>query len=243
MKDTLIIIPAFNEEKGIRQVLERLKSLDDQADVFVVNDGSKDDTYRILKEEQSGFFVTHPINLGYGAALQTAYKYAVKKGYRYVAQFDADGQHDPEDLRRLIAELRKDEADVVIGSRVLGDPGFSPGFRKRMALFWFRSMIRLLIRRKITDPTSGLKGFNRDVFQYLADSQTFPMDFPDADMIIHMHFMGFDIREIPIRSHERKEGTSMHAGLYRQFVYMLKVTLSILVICVHHLVAKRRRTL
>lgn len=242
MKDTLIVIPAFNEEKGIRQVLERLRALDDQADVFVVNDGSKDGTYRILKEEQTGFFVTHPINLGYGAALQTAYKYAVNKGYRYVAQFDADGQHHPDDLRRLMAELRKDEADVVIGSRVLGDPTFSPGFRKRIALLWFRSMIRLLTRRKITDPTSGLKGFNRTVFQYLATSQTFPMDFPDADMIIHMYYLGYAIKEIPIQSREREQGTSMHAGLYRQLVYMLKVTLSILVVCVHHLVAKRRRT-
>lgn len=242
MKDTLIIIPAFNEEKGIKKVLERLKELEELADVFVVNDGSKDRTHDILREEQDGFFVTHPINLGYGAALQTAYKYAAKKGYRYVAQFDADGQHHTDDLRKLIEELRKNEDDVLIGSRVLGDPKFSPGFRKQIALFWFRTMIRLITRRKITDPTSGLKGFNRTVFQYLATSQTFPMDFPDADMIIHMHFMGYRIREIPIRSQARQEGTSMHAGLYRQMVYVLKVTLSILVVCVHHLIAGRGRS-
>ncbi|WP_274364173.1 glycosyltransferase family 2 protein [Paenibacillus thermotolerans] len=241
MKDTLIVIPAYNEERGIGKVLESLKGFDDRADVLVVNDGSRDRTLDILFG-QTQVFVSHPVNLGYGAALQTAYKYAASKGYKYVVQFDADGQHHPEDLRRLIREMRENSADVVIGSRVLGDSAYSPGLRKSIALLWFRAMITLLTRRRVTDPTSGLKGLSSRVFSYYAASRHFPMDFPDADMIIDMLLRGFTIREFPIGSQKRTEGVSMHSGLFRQLFYMLKVTLSIVTVLIHHQ-SDRRKTL
>ena len=232
-KDTLIIIPAYNEEKNIGQVLQRLEGFDDHADILIVDDGSSDRTPEILSK-QSNSYISHPINLGYGAALQTAYKYASRKGYNYVVQFDADGQHHMDDLRRLMYEMRMGMEDVVIGSRVLGDPSYRPGIRKSIAFGWFRTMIRLFTRQKVTDPTSGLKGFSRRAFVYYADSPDFPSDFPDADTIIHMILRGFKVREFPIRSQHREEGTSMHAGLYRQIVYMLKVTLSIIAVVLHY---------
>lgn len=241
MKDTLIVIPAFNEEKGIGQVLESLQRFDDRVDVLVVNDGSRDRTYDILNH-QAERFVSHPINLGYGAALQTAYKYASTRDYKYVVQFDADGQHHLEDLRALIAEMRKGTDDIVIGSRVLGDPDYSPGLRKRIAFLWFRSIIRILSGKKVTDPTSGLKGLSRRVFSYYAYSLSFPIDYPDADTIIHMLYQGFTLREIPIRSLERRAGISMHSGTIRHAVYMFKVTLSIFAVFIHHLVVDRRKT-
>lgn len=241
MKDTLIVIPAYNEEKGIGQVLESLKDFDGQAEVLVVNDGSRDKTHDILRGQTHGY-VSHPVNLGYGAALQTAYKYAAAKGYKYVVQFDADGQHNPGDLRRLIHEMRENTADVVIGSRVLGDASYSPGIRKSVALLWFRTIIRLLTRKNVTDPTSGLKGLNSRVFSYYAASRHFPMDFPDADMVIDMLLRGFTVREFPILSQNRAEGESMHSGLLKQMFYMLKVTLSIMAVLVHHQ-SDRRKTL
>jgi len=238
-KDTLIIIPAYNEERNIGQVLRSLEEIDEHTDILVINDGSRDRTQEILRQ-QTHTYLSHPINLGYGAALQTAYKYASRKGYRYVVQFDADGQHHLDDLRKLIEEIRLDTDDVIIGSRVLGDPEYRPGIRKSIAFRWFRTMIRLFARQRVTDPTSGLKGFSRRAFAFYADSQDFPSDFPDADTIIHMILRGFKIREIPIRSQHREEGTSMHAGMYRQMVYMLKVTLSILAVVLHDRFLERR---
>lgn len=240
MKDTLIIIPAYNEEKGINGVLTSLDRFDYNTDVLVVNDGSIDRTAEIVLQHQA-YLISHPINLGYGAALQTAFRFAVSRKYAYVVQFDADGQHHCDDLRQLIEEMRKDTDDVVIGSRVLGDPSYAPGVRKRIAFFWFISMIRLLTGKRVTDPTSGLRGLSRRIFSYYATSSSFPNDFPDADTIIHMFYQGFRIREFPIRSQARQVGISMHSGLFKHAIYMLKVTLSIIAILVHHLIFDRRK--
>lgn len=242
MVDTLIIIPAFNEEKGIQAVLESLHGFDSHAHVLVVNDGSLDNTLEIISKQQNVLIASHPINLGYGAALQTAYKYASSKGYKYVVQFDADNQHDLSDLRQLIAEMRKDTDDIVIGSRVMGEPKFYPGFRKKIAFWWFTSLIRLLTRKKMTDPTSGLRGLSNRSFTYYSSSNSFPHDFPDADTIIHMILQGFQLREFPIGSKQRLEGTSMHNGILKHAVYMLKVTLSIFVIMMQRRVLDRRKT-
>lgn len=240
MKDTLIIIPAYNEENGINAVLSSLNQFEDTADVLVVNDGSMDRTAEIVRQHQV-FLISHPINLGYGAALQTAFRFAKLKGYTYIVQFDADGQHHCDDLHRLIEEMHMNTADVVIGSRVLGDPQFAPGIRKRIAFFWFISVIRLLTSNKVTDPTSGLRGLSRRTFSYYATSASFPNDFPDADTIIHMYYQGFKIREVPIRSQARQVGISMHSGILKHAVYMLKVTLSIAVVLINHLIFDRRK--
>mgnify|MGYP000294838887 FL=1 len=239
MKDTLIIIPAFNEENGIDDVLRGLEAIDGNVEILVIDDGSSDKTLEIVKQHQV-HHVSHPINLGCGAALQTAFRYAKTNGYQYIVQFDADGQHHPDDLRQLIEEMRKGTDDVVIGSRVLGDPKFSPGLRKRIAFFWFNSVIRLLTGKKVTDPTSGLRGLSLRTFSYYATSLSFPNDYPDADTLIHMIYEGYQIREFPIRSQARQAGISMHAGLFKNAVYMLKVTLSIVSILLNHFIIDRR---
>lgn len=233
MKDTLIVVPVYNEEEAIELVLHQLLALKEEADILVVDDGSKDRTMEIVRRYDVKCLV-HPINLGYGAALQTAYKYAKRRSYSYVVQFDADDQHRLEDLQRLIVEMRKNTADVVVGSRILGDPSFSPGLLKRIAFFWFNSLIRLLTRTKVTDPTSGLRGFSRKAFSYYADGHEFPNDFPDADTILHMLYQGFTLKEFPIGSKARMTGQSMHTGLWKHAVYMLKVTMSLIAITIYH---------
>jgi glycosyltransferase involved in cell wall biosynthesis len=239
MKDVLVIIPAFNEENGIGSVLKCLQSLESETAVLVVNDGSADRTAEVVARYPHVHLVNHPINLGYGSALQTAFRYAALHGYEYVVQFDADGQHHIDDLRRLIAEIRAGAEEIAIGSRALGAGKFNPGLRKRIAFLWFTTLIRLLTGKKITDPTSGLRGLKRRAFSYYAYSASFPNDFPDTDTIIHMLFQGFRIREFPVRSLDRTSGVSMHSGLAKHAIYMLKVTLSIVAVCVHHLFMDR----
>jgi len=239
MNDVLIIIPAFNEELGLGAVLDNLADFDAHVDVLVVNDGSQDQTANVAKQHRV-FLASHPINLGYGASIQTGYRFAISRNYPYVVLFDADGQHSHTDLQYLIAEIRKGKDDIIIGSRVLGDPNFAPGIRKRIAVFWFKTIIRLFTGKAVTDPTSGLRGLSAKAVSYCAKSISFPNDFPDADMIIQFHFQGLDVREFPVRSLERKQGKSMHTGIYRHMIYMLKVTISIVGLVVYQYTLRKR---
>ncbi|WP_248927319.1 glycosyltransferase family 2 protein [Paenibacillus hamazuiensis] len=238
MAETLIIIPAFNEEKSIGTTLHDLLQSVQGADILVVNDGSVDGTAAISGASPI-WVLNHPVNLGYGAALQSGYKFAARRGYRYVVQFDADGQHATGDLIRLIGEMRKNDTDVVIGSRFLGDPNFDPGLRKKLAINTFRSIIFALTQTRVTDPTSGLRGLHEKVFRFYSEKGRFPSDYPDADIIIHMLLNRFRIREFPIGSRERKEGISMHSG-FKPIIYMFKVMLSILAVFLNHCLVDRR---
>ncbi|HZG77924.1 MAG TPA: glycosyltransferase family 2 protein [Paenibacillus sp.] len=236
--NTLIIIPAYNEEKSIGSVLEGLLELGIDGDILVVNDGSADRTMDIVAAYPV-FSISHPSNLGYGASLQSGYMFAVKRGYDFVVQYDADGQHATQDLLAVIAYMREATADVVIGSRFLGDKHFNPGVMKKIAIAFFRGVIRLITGKTVSDPTSGLRGLKRRAFSYYAGRRRFPSDFPDADIIIHMLLNRFAVQEIPIGSRERASGVSMHSGL-KPILYFLKVLISILAILLHYSIIERR---
>jgi len=139
-KAVLIIIPAYNEEKNIVPLLEKLEQpeITQFADVLVMNDASQDKTNHVTKK-RNHTVITHVFNLGYGSGLQLGYKYAVRKGYRYVIQMDADGQHDVCNLLEIYKELQKEDEngklpDIVLGSRFMeGSSGFSVSFSKKIA--------------------------------------------------------------------------------------------------------------
>jgi hypothetical protein len=226
----LIVIPSYNEEKNIARVLEELLQLRLDADILVVNDGSADRTAGIARQYPVNI-VSHPCNLGYGAALQTGYKYAVKIGYEYVLQFDADGQHNPLDLIDIMNEMDRGDVDIVMGSRYIERQVYSAGAVKMTAVLFFRWLIYMLTKVKIADPTSGLRGITRRVFQYYAGRGRFPADFPDADMLIHMILRNYRIREIPAHMRERQAGLSMHAGL-KPIFYIVKMTICILLVII-----------
>jgi glycosyltransferase involved in cell wall biosynthesis len=239
MRSFIIVIPAYNEEENIGNVLQQLISRNLDADILVVNDGSIDRTEAISRRYPVKL-LSHPTNLGYGAALQTGFKYAALKGYEYILQFDSDGQHNPDDLTVIMKELQRGEADVVIGSRFLGDPHFNPGAMKRIAIGLFRFLIRCFTANSVTDPTSGLRGLNRNVFRYYSVRDRFPSDFPDADIIIQMLLNKFRIQEVPIHSQSRLAGVSMHSGL-KPVIYIFKILLSILNVVLTHGLVKWRK--
>ena len=141
MGKTLLIIPAYNEEQNIEKVITSINELEiNELDVLVVNDGSKDCTLEILKSLKISY-VSHPYNLGYGAALQTGFKYALKKNYEYVIQFDADGQHDINNILNIMNELHTNKFDIVIGSRFISEKMYNVGILKKIALSFFRMLI------------------------------------------------------------------------------------------------------
>jgi len=227
MRDCLIIIPAYNEERNIKKVLSGLKKSHHSLDILVVNDGSTDNTEAIAVAEKARV-LSLPFNLGYGGALQAGFKYAVLEGYRYVIQFDGDGQHDPEDVKTIL-ELLELGNDIVIGSRFLGRGSFKAGILKKTAINIFRLIIKASTGVKVTDPSSGLQGLSRRAFSYYSRMGHFPHDYPDADVLIQMILAGFKVVEFPAEIRAREAGRSMHAGL-RPVFYFIKMLISILVV-------------
>lgn len=227
--DCLVLIPAYNEAQNITEVLRGIRELNLGLDILVINDGSWDNTLDVV--ERAGERVINLChNLGYGGALQTGFKFATSRGYRYVVMFDADGQHDPQDIPIILEQLRTGSADIVIGSRFLGK-SFKIGFFKRIAIILFRLIIRISTGSKITDPTSGLQGLTKQVFSHYAITCNYPEDFPDADTLISSILLGYRVTEIPANIRVRSTGKSMHSGL-KTVYYLLKMLISISVVLI-----------
>ena len=247
-KDTLLVIPAYNEEMNIEKVLGSLldEKIDEKMDILVINDGSRDRTGALAKGFEPRVKVIDQLyNMGYGAALQTGYKYAADNDYSYVLQMDADGQHDLQTLKvihdRLMGKTEclglkpKSKAkveegrlpDIIIGSRFLeGGKSFKISSLKKIAIAVFTAAIRGLTGYRLTDPTSGLQGLNRKAFTYYAGFSNFDIYYPDLNMIIQMIFLGCHVEEVPAVMHERMGGVSMHTGLLHSMKYMIVMTVS-----------------
>lgn len=221
-----IIIPAFDEEDSIASVIEGIKTHSD-ADIIIIDDGSVDRT-SIRAREAGARVIRHPFNMGYGVALQTGYKYAVRKSYDLLAQIDADGQHDPRYLPALFDQVGLGESDVAIGSRFLGEGSFRAGLAKTIGIGFFRLLIWLACGKKITDPTSGYQCLNRKVFEVFTQD-IFPCDYPDADVILMLYRMGYRVKEVPVTMMPNPLGKSMHRGLFRLMYYFFKMCLSFFV--------------
>ena len=219
-KDLLIMIPAYNEEDCIGGFLEQLKApeIAAVADILVIDDGSSDGTTKIIKSKNVPS-VRHVYNMGYGAALITGYKYAIRRNYQYVIQIDADGQHDPCNILAIYRKLQeRDEngrtPDIVLGTRFLkGAKSFPMSHAKKMAIRAFRGLIRMSVGKTITDPTTGLQGLNRRTVLYYSIYSHFDLQFPDANMLLQTMSLGYQVEEIPAVMHPRESGTSMHRGL------------------------------
>ena len=220
---TIVIIPAYNEDKIIASVIAGVRAAVPEAAIVVINDCSRDNT-AVVAREAGAVVISHPFNMGYGAAVQTGYKYALANHYDYVVQLDADGQHDPSCIPALLAPVIAGSVDIAIGSRFLGT-SYKPPFTRRVGMALFRGIVWLVTGTFVTDTTSGYQAFNRKVISFFA-TDIFPVDYPDADMLITLHRAGFRMIEVPVRMLENLDGKSMHGGL-KPIYYMYKMLLSI----------------
>jgi len=228
--ELLVIIPAYNEEANVAKVIASIRHHLPPADVVVVNDGSRDRTARAAVEAGARV-ITLPYNMGYGAALQTGYKYARENGYRFLAQVDADGQHDPVYILDMLALLEDNQADIVIGSRFLVDSGYRAPFAKRAGMLLFGAVASRVTGQKVTDPTSGYQALNRKAFCYCA-GDVYPTDFADADVLIMFHRAGFRVREVPVKMYPSVNKESRYLNMYSfltPLYYIFKMSLAILV--------------
>jgi hypothetical protein len=225
-EDLLILIPAFNEAGRVGAVVADVRHTLPSADVLVIDDGSEDATS--AEAAKAGAIVLSlPANCGYGTALQTGYKYAVRHGYELVGQIDADGQHQAEFLSAMLAMLHEDRADVVVGSRFLAKDGhYQTPFARSLGIRLFARVASLATGQLVTDPTSGFQVMRGEIAR-LFSRDVFPVDYPDADILILLHRTGYRVRELPVQMRP-SPGTSMHSSQSTPY-YVYKMLLSIFV--------------
>ena len=225
--ETLVIIPAHNEATNLGQVLAEIADLKLHLDLLVVDDHSTDETASVAL--QAGARVQRlPCNLGYGGAVQAGFRYAVHYGYDFGVLMDADGQHAASSIVDLLRVVQEGKADVALGSRFLGRMEYRTSFVKRMGMAFFSQVVSRIMGGRISDPTSGFQAMNRDVMTFFA-ADNYPVDFPDADTILLLHFAGFRLEEVPVVMRERLSGESMHSS-WKPVYYIFKMFLSILIV-------------
>lgn len=224
--ELLIIIPAYNEQGRVGRVIAEVKSAVPGAGVLVVNDGSSDSTAKEAGEA-GATVLSLPVNSGYGAALQTGYKFGVRAGYATIGQIDADGQHRAEYLVEMLDALERENADVIVGSRFLGRDGhYKPSLARAMGIGLFARLASLITHEEVSDPTSGFQLMRSRVARLFC-SDVYPTDYPDADILILLHRTGYRVREIPVQMRP-SAGKSMHSGHTSPY-YLYKMMLSIFV--------------
>jgi len=223
---TLVFIPAWNEADSVATVIADVRERLPEADVLVVDDGSTDET--AVRAAAAGATVAAlPFNQGLGAALQTGYLYALREGYDFCAHLDADGQHPPAEVGRLLAEVRADRADLVIGSRyreagagssgtdeVKGDD-YKPTLSRRIGTSVFRFFLTLATRQRFTDTTSGMRAANRRVMELF--SENYSPDFAEIESLQLAVRQGLRVEEVPVRMLERVGGSSFLTPLRSAF--------------------------
>ena len=220
--DILVIIPAYNEEENIRRVVEELREKAPQYDYVVVNDGSRDATGQICRD--NGYpMLELPTNLGLSGAVRTGLIYAVRHGYEMALQYDGDGQHRWEYIADL-ANCIRNGAEIAVGSRFLTE---SKPMTARMIgsrlLTW---LIRLTSGQTLTDPTSGMRMYSRGVMgRFVANVNLRP----EPDTISFLLRSGVRVRECQVTMRERIAGSS-YLTVFHAASYMLRMVFSIVII-------------
>lgn len=220
--DLLVIIPAFNEEENICQVVTNLIEKYPQYDYVIINDGSMDRTSEIA--HSLGYeIIDLPINLGLAGAFQTGMRYADRKKYKYAIQLDADGQHLPEYIAPMLEKIQEGY-DLVIGSRFVTEK--KPKTLRMLGSNLISLAIYLTTGRKISDPTSGMRLFNQEMIREFALNINYG---PEPDTVSFLVKQGARVGEVQVHMEERMQGQS-YLNWPRSIMYMVKMLLSILVI-------------
>jgi glycosyltransferase involved in cell wall biosynthesis len=219
------IVPALNEEGSIVSVIEGIRAFDPGFEIVVVADGSTDRTPQ-MAEAAGATVLRLPFNLGIGGAVQTGFRYAYENGFQLAVRLDGDGQHDPQELPSILAPVLADEADICVGSRFAGEASFRSTRSRRLGIRILAQAVSLLVRRRLTDPTSGFQALNRHAIRLFAAD--YPHDYPEVEATVMCFRHKLRLVEAPVRMRERSSGSSSITAL-RSIYYMVKVLLAIFV--------------
>ena len=218
----LVIIPAYNEEKNLEQVVNHLQCVCPQFDYVIVNDGSTDQTEMMCKENQF-HYISLPVNLGLSGAVRAGMKYASQKGYDMALQFDADGQHLPEYIQDMVDCMVRENCNVVIASRYYGSR--MPIGMRTIGAKMITAAIRMTTGKYLSDPTSGMRLYDKHIIEQFVKDEN---NSPEPDTRSYMLRLGADIREIKVEMRERTEGKSYLTPLNAS-KYMIHMLMSICV--------------
>ena len=215
----LIVIPAYNEGENIERVVDNLINNYPQYDYLVINDGSKDNTLEICRTKGYNH-LNMPINVGLADGVQAGLIYAYENGYDYAIQFDGDGQHDPAYIEKMVSAM--DECDICIGSRFVDKK--KPFTGRMLGSNLIQFIIRLTTGKKIKDPTSGMRMFNRNIIKIMATTDDYG---PEPDTVAHLIRSGAKVKEVQVEMSERIAGES-YLNLRRSIKYMFHMFFSII---------------
>ena len=225
-KKVLLIVPAYNEEESIEKTINSI--IKSGYDYVIINDGSKDNTENICLKNNYNI-ISLPINLGIGGAVQTGYKYALENNYDIAIQFDADGQHDINCVKKLIDPIINKEAHFVIGSRFIesSDDQFNSTKMRRIGIKIISFFIHVFSHKKIYDTTSGFRAANIDVIKKFAGS--YPLEYPEPISSFELMKQGYKVKEVSVKMHERQGGKTSISS-WKNVYYMFNVIISIIIL-------------
>ena len=231
MEKILVIIPAYNEEENI---LKTCKSIEEynakyktHYDMLVINDGSLDRTSEICHNNKIPVIdLIH--NLGIGGAVQTGYKYAYEHDYDIVVQYDGDGQHDVNYIKTIIEPIQKKEADMVIGSRFVGNlDTFQSSFARRIGIKVISVFMKFATGKKIYDTTSGFRACSKEIIYDF--SLSYPSEYPEPITTAEILKKKYIVKEVAVEMKEREKGkSSIHT--WKNIYYMLNVCLALVAV-------------
>ncbi|MCC7176218.1 MAG: glycosyltransferase family 2 protein [Bryobacterales bacterium] len=221
----LIIIPAYNEQATVAQVVREVRRSLAGVRVVVIDDGSADATAPLARDA-GAMVLPLPHHLGLGGAVQAGYKLAYELGYEYVIRIDADGQHDPLEIPKLFEALRTSGCQMVIGSRFLEADAHHTSLMRKTGVRFFRAVLRPILGQSVRDPTSGFVGVNREALQVF--SRSFPLEYPEIEALVVLQRRAFRFLEVPVSVRPRMGGKSTITAP-RSVYYIVHVLLGVLV--------------
>jgi glycosyltransferase involved in cell wall biosynthesis len=222
----IAIVPALNEERSIAAVIGEIRAADPGFDVVVIDDGSTDRT-GARAAEQGAHVLTLPFNLGIGGAVQTGLQYARGNDFGIAVQVDADGQHDPSQLPQLLAPLVAGDADVVVGSRFLGERTYKAPFVRRIGIRVFAAIVSAVVGQPLTDTSSSFRAYGPRAIDYFA--RDYPHGFVESvEATVIAARCGLRLKEVPVVMRQRLMGQSS-LTLPLSIYYSIKVLVAVFV--------------
>lgn len=225
LETSVLLIPAFNEEGSLPDLLAEVREACPGLPVVVINDASSDRTSEVAREG-GAVVLDLPVNLGVAGAMQAGFRWAIARGYRHAIRCDSDGQHPPASIPDLARHMEETGVDLVIGSRALANDSFDNSLSRRVGIGYLSLFLSAICRHKVTDPTSGFQMYNHLLMYFFANE--YPADYPEPESLALLRRQGYSFAEVGVPFRPRTAGESSLHG-FRAMYFALKVSFALFI--------------